>query len=187
MPRIPYKVFRRSENTNSFGLYGMWLVGIFGDAWEVAANNLNAKPIGEVIGVNVDDHGNPDWASKGFEIPELKAQMPKEVFDEVWPDAERGLAYRAEMTAAGLEWENFIGCWRKSLNDRQYTLYYDQHGDWYPHSMAEPCSIRCEDNEGEEKYQKPFHTVRAALAYIAEQKDADLAVTAPVIEPEFKD
>lgn len=183
MPRIAYKVFRRSENANSFGLFGLWLVNEFGDVWEVGANSLNAKKVGEIYGVNVDDHGNPDWAGKGFEIPERKPQMPREVLAEVWPDARPGLAYKPEMQAAGMSWDKFVGCWRRSLFGRHYTVYYDNHGDWYPHSMAEPCSIRCEDDEGEEMYQRPFPTVREALAYIAAQEDAD--PKPPTIEPEF--
>ncbi|MBS1722482.1 MAG: hypothetical protein JSS66_05685 [Armatimonadetes bacterium] len=168
MPQIPYKVIRRSTNTNSFGLYGMWLLGIFGDVWEVGASSLNAKQVDDIIKVKVQDDGTPNWAALGFEIPEAKPDMPAEIFNEVWSDAEPGLAYQDEMLAAGMSWE-YPGFWVKALSDRQYFVYYDDHGDWYPHSMGEPCSIRCETLEGEEKYQRPFATVREALDYIAGQ------------------
>lgn len=159
----------------------MWLVGALGDVWEVAANSINVKDVGTVLQVPVSEEGAPDWASFGFEIPDHKGTMNAEGFKEFWPDNEPGLAYQSYMEAAGMEWDNFVGCWRKSLNDRQYTLYYD-HGDFYPHSLGEPCSVRCEDNEGEERYQKPFSNVCDALIYVKNQENA---LHEPVIEPEF--
>ena len=41
--QIKFKVVRLSENMNSFGLYGMWLMDREGRCWEVGANSINKR------------------------------------------------------------------------------------------------------------------------------------------------
>lgn len=71
-----FKVVSVSKNVNSFGLRGHVLVARNGEAWEVGANHLNSKKIGEVVSL----HGS----FSDFEIPRRLPTAPKNVVDEVW-------------------------------------------------------------------------------------------------------
>ncbi len=82
-----FKVASVSENTNSFGLWGMILMAEDGETWEVAANSLNKKTKGDLINVPLTDEGRAYFATLGFEIPTPRGIAPpavvKEVFDYV--------------------------------------------------------------------------------------------------------
>lgn len=64
-----FRVASVSENTNSFGLTGMYLMTRSGETWEVGANHLNVKMQGAMVMVSCSEDGLPDWVSKGYEIP----------------------------------------------------------------------------------------------------------------------
>jgi len=71
-----FKVVTVSENTNSFGLYGMVLMAKDGEAWQVGANSINVKKKGDVITLE------NSWAEHGFEIPEKLDNAPESVIQE---------------------------------------------------------------------------------------------------------
>lgn len=88
-----FKVFRISDNTNSFGLTGHWLMARDGETWEVA--RYQRWQMGEQIPAWLDPvTGEPDWARLSCEIPERKSVpkykdkdgTPAEVIAEVWND-----------------------------------------------------------------------------------------------------
>ena len=82
--QIKFKVFRVSENTNSFGLFGIWLMDQLGRTWEVGASELNKRKMGEVLVVDCVDK-DPHWGLKGFEIPYRKTpDAPPACIQEVW-------------------------------------------------------------------------------------------------------
>ena len=82
--RKVFKVATLSSNRNSFGLRGMILIARDGEAWEVATNDLNAKPKGTLFVVATDNE-NRDWSKYGFEIPRrLKPDAPAGVVKEIW-------------------------------------------------------------------------------------------------------
>ena len=80
---LRFKVASVSENTNSFGLYGMILISDCGQAWQAGANSTNVKKKGDVFRVRTID-GRPDFARLGFEIPERLDDPPPEVMNEIW-------------------------------------------------------------------------------------------------------
>lgn len=73
-----FKVVSVSQNTNSFGLYGMILVARDGEAWQVAANYLNKKEKGKVFIAREDFYG------MGFEIPERLPSPPAEALAKIF-------------------------------------------------------------------------------------------------------
>lgn len=80
---LRFKVASVSENTNSFGLYGMILISGCGQAWQVGANSIKVKKKGDIVRVRVVD-GHPDFARLGFEIPERLDDPPSGVIQEIW-------------------------------------------------------------------------------------------------------
>lgn len=88
-----FKVAAVSENTNSFGLRGMILMRENGVTYQVGANYLRVKKVGETVTVpcdwnEVDPMGDPmvnyHFYSLGFEIPERLPDAPENVVREVW-------------------------------------------------------------------------------------------------------
>ncbi len=80
-----FRVASVSENANSFGLTGMYLMDKNGETWQVGANHLNVEKKGTDVSVNCSAEGYPDWASKGYEIPErLPQDAPQNVVDEIF-------------------------------------------------------------------------------------------------------
>ena len=79
-----FKVGSVSSNTNSFGLYGMILVGRDGEAWQVGANSINVRRKGTVLAISIVGRRGRDFAHLGFEIPEKLPTTPPGVVDEVW-------------------------------------------------------------------------------------------------------
>lgn len=90
-----FRVFRRSENTNSFGLREMWVVNEDdGECYTICGNSLRDMPIGEELRVatlftNADEEKDDtfrrigDAQFDGFELVERKAAMPDEVYKVV--------------------------------------------------------------------------------------------------------
>lgn len=68
-----YKVFRVSENANSFGLKQFYAINEDGGTFCACANSLNMP----VIGQDVDINGN-------WELKENLPDAPEEVIEEVW-------------------------------------------------------------------------------------------------------
>lgn len=79
-----FKVASVSENTNSFGLYGMILMALDGETWEVGVNYLNKKTKGEMVFVPMGATGLLTFATLGFEIPHSLGKAPPNVVAEVF-------------------------------------------------------------------------------------------------------
>ena len=79
-----FKVAARSDTQNSFGLWGMVLVARDGEAWEVATNDINAKPNGTVISVPLDESGEANFAALGYEIPARLPPPPAKIISSIW-------------------------------------------------------------------------------------------------------
>lgn len=79
-----FKVVRVSENTNSFGLRGHWLIAKDGEAWEIACSATNCKKIGDVIDVPYDTAPLFITLTWSAEIPRRLQKAPQNVIDLVW-------------------------------------------------------------------------------------------------------
>lgn len=81
-----FKIFRVSENTNGFGLCGVWVMNRNGDAFEVAASalTLSSKPKGSVVRLEHREGCINSNGSFSFEIPCSRGKAPAEVVKEVW-------------------------------------------------------------------------------------------------------
>ena len=87
-----FKVVSISSNTNSFGLYGVILMGKDGESYQVGSNYFHLPKKGDVLKNNV--HYNAEtqerllktlsWSLSGFEIPERLPDAPFKVVQEVW-------------------------------------------------------------------------------------------------------
>jgi hypothetical protein len=84
---LEFKVISVSENTNSFGLKQMVMVGRKGEAYKGCFNYLNVKKRGEII------HGivtlNDDAEIKcveftGVELVQRIEDAPEDVLKEIW-------------------------------------------------------------------------------------------------------
>lgn len=80
--RKGWRVLGVSGNTNSFGLYEMFLVAKDGEVWRVLSNALNLKMKGETITADAAD--GMGWATLGYECPERRTDCPPEIVKEVW-------------------------------------------------------------------------------------------------------
>jgi hypothetical protein len=78
-----FKVFRKSENTNSFGLHGYWLAARDGTVYSVGRSLTFPWQIGEVVQTPLTD-GRLQWHHLGVEIPERRLDMPKKLTEEIW-------------------------------------------------------------------------------------------------------
>jgi hypothetical protein len=79
-----FKVLAVSSNTNSFGLYGIVMVARDGTAYEVGANYLNKKNVGDEIVVSLSDTGRGGFAELGFEIPRQLPKAPGKIVKAIW-------------------------------------------------------------------------------------------------------
>ena len=70
-----------STNRNSFGLTSMILISDDGEAWQVAANDINRRPKGASVTVPLR-HRTPDFSRYGYEIPERLPDAPAAVVAE---------------------------------------------------------------------------------------------------------
>jgi hypothetical protein len=78
-----FKVVAVSENTNSFGLFGVVLVAKDGKAFQAGHSGFLVPSQGSDVLVEVREDGL-NWARAGFEIPEELKSAPTEVVNEVW-------------------------------------------------------------------------------------------------------
>jgi len=94
-----FKVFRKSGNTNSFGLRGYWIMNHAGWAFEVGHSDHGAEgqwKIGQVIFVPPIDRDivpiqdrHWAWGAAAIEIPQRKEpSAPPAVIREVWAISE---------------------------------------------------------------------------------------------------
>jgi hypothetical protein len=86
-----FKVFRKSENLNSFCLRGYWIMDREGNTFEFATGDHNEMQRGDVITLD-EVEGNGEllhrlqWARPTgvFEIPCSKGKAPAEVVNIIW-------------------------------------------------------------------------------------------------------
>ena len=76
-----FKVAAISDNTNSFGLYGVVLVARDGQAFEVGTTSL--WPHGQVLSLTAEGTSF-NFAEHGIEIPRALPAAPPKVIKEVW-------------------------------------------------------------------------------------------------------
>lgn len=82
-------VFRKSTNTNSFGLFQVYLMAKDGECYKSCASGFNVKQVGEII---VGEHNVNEITGEcnnyrfiGHELTErLNEDAPSEVVKEVW-------------------------------------------------------------------------------------------------------
>jgi hypothetical protein len=83
-----FKVAALSGNRNGFGLQGVILVARSGEAWEVGAGCMKRHAQGDVLRLDLQPDGSPDFARAGYEIPtRLKPDAPVGVVRELWKGA----------------------------------------------------------------------------------------------------
>ena len=81
-----FKVAAVSDNTNSFGLYGVVLVARDGQAFEVGKSMYGATPLwplGHVLTLEVHK-GNFNFAARGIEIPRQLPTAPPKLIKALW-------------------------------------------------------------------------------------------------------
>lgn len=82
----PFLCVAVTDDTNSFGLFGMVLVAKDGESWKVYGTRLSEyAPIvkmGETVDVTAGPRGYRDWASHRMEAPERLEDCP--AAKEVW-------------------------------------------------------------------------------------------------------
>lgn len=85
-----FLVWRKSENTNSFGLYKMYLMAKDGESYTSCASMYNVKEVGSVInGKIILDKTTGTRVGQaqfiGHELTErLSSDAPQDVINEVW-------------------------------------------------------------------------------------------------------
>jgi len=83
-----FKVFKKSLNTNSFGLYQLFVMAKDGEVYKTCASQYNAKNEGEIINgiFHMDKNGKRnDCIFVGHELTErLSPDAPEEVVTEIW-------------------------------------------------------------------------------------------------------
>lgn len=85
-----FLVFRKSTNTNAFGLYQVFLMAKDGETYNSCASKYNVKPVGVIIpGVFIidDDTGlrKSDCQFTGHELTvRLNPNAPDDVIKDVW-------------------------------------------------------------------------------------------------------
>jgi hypothetical protein len=80
-----FKIVTVSQNTNSFGLYGVIIMNQKGNAFEIGMSGYNEPKKGQGLIVELDaDRNISSIRNKSFEIPRKLADAPPEVVREVW-------------------------------------------------------------------------------------------------------
>ena len=86
-----YRIFRISQNTNSFGLHGVWVMRRNGETWEIGISSfrLAGLKLYDIIKVPQMHLEGAQPCFAGFaEIPRrIKPDPPQEVIDKVWMGA----------------------------------------------------------------------------------------------------
>lgn len=85
-----FRIVRLSTNTNSFGLHHAVLVARDGQAFEAHPSKfgLGDKTQGSVVNVRckINDVGQPDLSSIGWEMCYFLPDAPQAVANEIWKD-----------------------------------------------------------------------------------------------------
>ena len=86
-----FLIFRCSDNHNSFGLRGYWLMNVDnGEVWEVGRTiSFNDWQNWSVINVKMSPDGTPNWAEMNCELPTKQETMPEVVRQAVLKEAEQ--------------------------------------------------------------------------------------------------
>lgn len=83
-----FLVVRKSENTNSFGLFQMFLMAEDGETYKSCASMYNVKEVGETVLQNIVVDTETDKIVEtyftGHELTELIMHAPQDVIDEVF-------------------------------------------------------------------------------------------------------
>ena len=83
-----FLVFRKSENTNSFGLFQMYLMAEDGEAYTSCANSLNVKQVGEMVIQTIEfNYETGERGLKyfiGHELTESLNKAPQNVVKEIF-------------------------------------------------------------------------------------------------------
>lgn len=87
-----FKVVSVSNNINSFGLYGVILMGRDGESYQVGASHIHLPKQGDILKNNVHYNAKTQqrllkelsWSLSGFEIPERLPDAPFNVVQQVW-------------------------------------------------------------------------------------------------------
>lgn len=80
-----FKVIRISQNTNSFGLYGVVICDKSGLAFEVGVSQINLPSKGNYITGNVTENGNLHSLPFSYEIPRKLSKPDAETLAEMFP------------------------------------------------------------------------------------------------------
>ncbi len=83
MPRTEFRGAAISNNANSFGLRGVILVGLDGEAWEVGITSQFCPKIGEAVKVPKDGELYL-WGAARAELPRSLPSAPQPVVAQVW-------------------------------------------------------------------------------------------------------
>lgn len=78
-----FKVFSRSDSTNSFGLRGHLIMDTTGQAYELGLNHLNEKPVGYDFEMAVDPYNTPQHFASMI-ATKLSGELPR-AFSEIAP------------------------------------------------------------------------------------------------------
>ncbi len=85
-----FLVWRKSENTNSFGLFQVLLMAKDGETYISHASSFNVKPVGTIINgtptkKDLTDKRISNHSFRGHELTErLYPDAPDDVIQEVW-------------------------------------------------------------------------------------------------------
>lgn len=76
-----YAVVAVSDNRNAFGLKGVVMVALDGEAWEGAKSSPPA--VGEILEIPVN-RGYTELGQAGYELPRRLEDAPHEIVSEAW-------------------------------------------------------------------------------------------------------
>jgi hypothetical protein len=80
-----FKVVNVSNNTNSFGLYGVVILAKSGKAFEIGVGSLYKPKAGQMLNATLTESGNLDNIEGiSYEIPRMLEDAPQYVVDEVY-------------------------------------------------------------------------------------------------------
>jgi len=81
---VSFRVFRKSENHNSFGLYRMFVMDKKGVVFQIHGSQYNAKEVGEDVIAEFDLENN-SYFFNGMEMCErLSEDAPQKVIDKIY-------------------------------------------------------------------------------------------------------
>jgi hypothetical protein len=84
-----FKVVSISQNTNSFGLYGVIIADKTGLSFEIGVSYINLPVKGNIVTGQVTDSGNLHSLPFSYEIPRKLPTVPKDVLRELFPEVKK--------------------------------------------------------------------------------------------------